>query len=50
LVELEKNKNFLFFERNFKPSVHIEQKKWFYEVKDGENDSQNALISDGKKW
>ena len=34
LVELEKNQNFLFFERKIKPPALIENKKWSYEVKE----------------
>ena len=50
LAELEKNQNFLFFERRFNPPVHKEIKKWFYEVKEGHDDFQNTIISDDKKW
>jgi hypothetical protein len=39
LVELEKNQNFLFFERRFKPPVHIENKKWSYEIKEENKNS-----------
>ena len=39
LVELEKNQNFLFFERKIKPPALIENKKWSYEVKEENKNS-----------
>ena len=50
MFELGKNKQVLFFERKTRPPALKQAKKWFYEAKEVDNNFENVIIQDDKKW